>query len=174
MINDGFVLPDREMVFDKRFDLNGCLLAFHSFLRNYSVGGKPFDLFLKEMCIAHNVNMRLILPFLQMGHGMLSRKQEPGQVRMTVPERWGNDRRPFGIQLAESIKAFRTSYDTADLEEPFQLKDTVLLPKSRVSFALISYIGEAGQQAYPDSGLWLYVRCFNQLGRFVRYYGANG
>ena len=178
MITDGFVLPEKDMPFDKRFDLNGCLLAFHSFLRNYHLGGKSFDLFFKGECVTYNVNPRIVLPFLQMGAGLLSRKQEPNagilKRAMRLPWQWEWDRRGLERQLPDAMRLFRISYDMADLQEPVQLKDAVLIAKTKVSFAVLSYLGELGQSGYPDSGAFQYVRLFNQLGRFVRNYGVGG
>jgi hypothetical protein len=174
MITDGWVLPDKEMSFDPRFDLKGCLAAFHSFLRNYSIAGKPFDIFMRDTCKQHNVNIRVVLPFLQMGGGLLSRKQEPnnGILRRAVllPDRFLKNGNQFDAQLVNVVTEFRRYYENADLVEPFQLRDGVVLAKSRASYAVFAYIGILGQPGYPDSGCHLYMRHFNQLGRFKNFY----
>jgi hypothetical protein len=173
MITDGWVLPDKEMPYDPRFDLIGCLAAFHSFLRNYRCGGKPFDIFMRDECKAHNVNVRVILPFLQMGSGLLSRKQEPGPGAMKravlLPDRGAIVGGSFEGQIVNCVSSFRKFYEKADLVEPYQCHDGVALAKSRTSYAVLAYVGRLGQAGYPDSGCHLYLRHFNQLGRFSKW-----
>lgn len=173
MITDGFVLPDREMGYDKRFSVRDCLYAFHSFLRNFRAGGKSFEVFLTDACIRHNVNTRLILAHLQMGSGLLNRKQEPGpgimKKSLLFPYGFDATEKDFAAQLEIVIAHFRILYDRADLVEPFHLKDTVVLPKTKLSYVLFNFIAEAGTGAYPDTGAFAYLRHFNQLGRFRHY-----
>lgn len=175
MIKDGWILPDKDMQFTPRFDLKGCLAAFHSFLRNYKVGDKAFDVFMTEECKRQNVNMRVVLPLLQMGSGLLSRKQEPnnGLMRRSIllPNGYLQNGKDFGGQLVSVIGLVRKYWEGANLTEPFQLKDGVVLPKSRLSYAVLAYVGELGQEGYPDSGCYLYLRNYNQLGRFLSVYG---
>lgn len=176
MITDGFILPDKEMAYDPRFDLVGCLSAFHSFLRNYRVAGKPFDVYMKDTCKQQNVNVRVIMPFLQMGAGLLSRKHEPNNGLLKhgvlLPDGFLKNGNTLDAQITNVAGEFRRLYERADLAEPFQCRDGVVLPKSRVSYALLSYIGLLGQQGYPDSGCYLYLRHFNQLGRFKKLYAT--
>jgi hypothetical protein len=130
---------------------------------------------MRETCKAHNVNMRVILPFLQMGSGLLNRKVEPnaGLMRkgILLPDGFLKNGDQFDSQLVNVVRSFRILYEKADLVEPFQLRDGVVLAKSRISYAVFSYIGTLGQAGYPDSGCYLYMRHFNQLGRFGRFYG---
>ena len=174
MITDGFILPDKDMPYDPRFDLPGCLAAFHSFLRNYRVGEKPFVVYMRETCKQHNVNPRVILPFLQMGAGLLSRKHEPHNGLMKrgvlLPDGFLKNGNSFEAQLANVTAEFRRLYEQANLKVPFHCRDGVVLPKSRVSYAVLAYVGCLGQQGYPDSGCYLYLRHFNQLGRFKSLY----
>ena len=170
MVLDGFLVPDREMGYDKRFSVRDCLYAFHSFLRNYKTGGKPFELFLTDACKKHNVNTRLILAHLQMGLGLLNRKQEPSvgimKRALLLPYGFDHGDKDFPAQLETVIEHFRILYDKADLVEPFHLKDTVVLPKTKLSYVLFNFVAEAGTGSYPDSGCYLFLRHFGQLGRF--------
>lgn len=173
MITDGFILPDREFYYDPRFDLRGCLLAFHSFLNNYRCGSKMFPEHFREICKDRRVNMRLVLAMMQTGNGLLKRKHVPSKIVMRhailQPDR---STPPFSFvdQLKASVSFMRDQFDTANLTDPLHVKDTVVLPKSKLSYVLFKYLGEAGTKGYPDSGAFLYVRYFYQLRRFMPFY----
>lgn len=169
MITDGWILPDRHFHFDARFDVRGCLLAFHSFLSNHRMGAQMFPEYIFSLCKEKGVNMRLVLAMMQTGTGLLKRKRYPSRVVMKhavkQPDRSVCPPQ-FDAQVRACVDFMRENFHNANTRDPLHVNDTVVLPKTRLSYVLFRYLGEAGQKGYPDTGAFLYVRYFNQLQRF--------
>lgn len=165
-----FLLKENYFPFDSKLNVRHILEKTGTFLQNYRVNGRYASRIIIDRCAYHGIDARIVLCLLQIGSGLLSRKDEPsnentinlclGLKPRHVPEE-NSDRRTWGLekQVDLALILLKRFYGEAgsNVGVPIMVDGKELVPINASTYAICSVI-------------WIMGGGFGDIIRFRKVY----